>query len=71
MSFGHVKTTGEAKLRIGLLTNYHLECMGGAEEAYDQLGSLWHAHGHRVTLFSTPPGIDLSTAVLGSRRITS
>lgn len=58
MTFGHVKTTDDKKLRIGLLTNYHLECMGGAEEAYDQLASLWHDHGHRVTLFSTPPRAD-------------
>ncbi len=50
--------TGETKLRIGLLTNYHMECTGGAEEAYDQLASHWHAHGHQITLFSTPPRSD-------------
>lgn len=45
-------------LRIGLVTNYHMECMGGAEEANDQLASLWHAAGHRVRFFSTPPRAD-------------
>lgn len=42
-------------VNLAVLTNYHLEKMGGAEEALDRLARLWQAAGHRVTLFASPP----------------
>ncbi len=41
-------------LKIALLTNYHLEQVGGAEEVLDRLAQLWTQAGHRVTLFAAP-----------------
>lgn len=41
-------------MRIAVLTNYHLEQVGGAEEALDRLASAWHAAGHDVTLLASP-----------------
>jgi glycogen(starch) synthase len=43
------------RLRIGVVTNYHLEQVGGAEEVLDCLATLWQAAGHHVVLFCTPP----------------
>jgi glycosyltransferase involved in cell wall biosynthesis len=42
-------------VRIGVLTNYHLEQVGGAEEALDCLATKWFQAGHDVVLFSAPP----------------
>ncbi|MBI1901049.1 MAG: glycosyltransferase family 4 protein [Planctomycetia bacterium] len=42
-------------LRIGVVTNYCLRQVGGAEEALDQLAALWHAAGHDVVMFSPAP----------------
>jgi glycosyltransferase involved in cell wall biosynthesis len=41
-------------MHIGILTNYHLEQVGGAEEALDRLAGHWHDTGHRVTLIAPP-----------------
>src|SRR5262245_23634819 len=41
-------------MRIGILTNYHLEQVGGAEEVIDRLATLWLGAGHDVRLFSAP-----------------
>src|SRR2546430_5607846 len=41
-------------MRIGLVTNYHLEQVGGAEEVIDRLATLWLRAGHDVVLFSAP-----------------
>ncbi len=41
-------------MRLAILTNYHLEQFGGAEEALDRLASYWHHAGHDVTLLSSP-----------------
>lgn len=42
-------------MRIGVFTNYHLEQVGGAEEALDRLASAWSRSGHDVVLFSSRP----------------
>jgi glycogen(starch) synthase len=39
-------------MHIAVLTNYHLDQVGGAEEALDRLAGHWHAAGHEVTLFA-------------------
>lgn len=40
-------------MKIGILTNYHLNHVGGAEQVIDRLARLWHAAGHEVVLFSS------------------
>ena len=40
-------------MKIGILTNYHLNHVGGAEQVIDRLAQLWHAAGHEVVLFSS------------------
>jgi glycosyltransferase involved in cell wall biosynthesis len=42
-------------MHIAILTNYHLEKVGGAEEAIDRLAAGWQHSGQRVTLFASPP----------------
>lgn len=41
-------------MRIAVLTNYHLDQLGGAEEALDRLATAWQAAGHDVTLLASP-----------------
>ena len=41
-------------MNIGILTNYHLDLVGGAEEALDRLARNWHQAGHAVVMFSSP-----------------
>jgi glycosyltransferase involved in cell wall biosynthesis len=41
-------------MHIGILTNYRLDQVGGAEEAIDRLARLWRRSGHDVELFSSP-----------------
>lgn len=43
-------------MRIGILTNYHLRKVGGAEAAIDRLATLWQRAGHEVLLISAPKG---------------
>ncbi len=43
-------------LRIGIVTNYHLRKIGGAEAAIDRLATFWHEAGHDVRLISAPTG---------------
>lgn len=40
-------------MRIAVLTNYHLDQLGGAEEALDRLSSAWHLAGHDLTLLAS------------------
>lgn len=41
-------------MRIGIITNYHLEQVGGAEEALDRLARHWHRAGHKPVLWASP-----------------
>ncbi len=41
-------------MRIGILTNYHLEQVGGAEEALDRLATHWLRLGCQPLLFASP-----------------
>jgi glycogen(starch) synthase len=41
-------------MNIGLLTNYYLDEIGGAETALDCLAGWWDRMGHAVTVFSAP-----------------
>lgn len=41
-------------MNIGILTNYHLDQVGGAEEALDRLAKHWQRTGHAVVMFSSP-----------------
>lgn len=41
-------------MNIGILTNYHLDQVGGAEEALDRLALNWQRTGHSVVMFSSP-----------------
>ena len=40
-------------MKIGILTNYHLNHVGGAELVIDRLARHWHEAGHEVVLFSS------------------
>ena len=40
-------------MKIGVITNYHLEEIGGAEEAIDRLATRWLRSGHEVKVFSS------------------
>ena len=42
-------------MRIGILTNYSLDQVGGAEEALDRLATHWHRNGYSVRLFCPRP----------------
>ncbi len=41
-------------MRIGILTNFHFDQVGGAEEALDRLASHWQRGGHDVLMLSAP-----------------
>lgn len=40
-------------MKIGILTNYHLDRLGGAEEALDRLATHWYLAGHEVVLLAS------------------
>jgi glycogen(starch) synthase len=40
-------------MKIGILTNYHLNHVGGAEQVIDRLAQYWQSAGHEVVLFSS------------------
>src|SRR5262245_61563942 len=44
----------ELPMRIGIITNYHLEQVGGAEEVIDRLATLWLGDGHDDAVFAAP-----------------
>lgn len=41
-------------MRLAVLTNYHLDQVGGAEEALDRLATAWQAAGQDVTVLASP-----------------
>lgn len=41
-------------MRLAVLTNYHLDQVGGAEEALDRLATAWHTGGQDVTVLAAP-----------------
>jgi glycogen(starch) synthase len=40
-------------MKIGILTNYHLNHVGGAEQVIDRLAQYWQSAGHEIVLFSS------------------
>lgn len=42
------------EMRIGILTNFHFDQVGGAEEALDRLARHWQESGHDVVMLSAP-----------------
>jgi len=43
-------------MRIGILTNYHLRQVGGAEAAIDRVATAWHEARHDVCVMCCPEG---------------
>ncbi len=41
-------------MRIGILTNFCFDQVGGAEEVLDRLAALWQSVGHEVVMLSAP-----------------